>query len=604
MSEYTYYGGRKLYLNKKTDEFVTRALPDELRASGFDAREQLSSQSSRVKTSPVELEGAMAAAREVAPTHHAYTVDETNEDFLLTDRILVRFRDVLPDADIAAFAGRYGLFLKEKYGDRDYLFQVLTAAGRNPVKIVVDMNENASDVVEMAENDANMVASTYARPVPTDPSFIEQWHLHTNRSHPEFDIRSSSLCLDAWELLGQGNILGTGSPDIVIGVTDDGCRLDHADFNSTGKFAQWGYFEGELLVRRDDADANPKKMYQRGSNHGTSCAGVIAAESDSELTVGAAPRCRLLPIKWESSGSSLFISDSKLLNAINFMAPRVDIVSNSWGSRPTTRRSAFVTARIRELAVTSGRRGKGVVFLWAAGNENCPVVHNGNVDVPYTHGWAFQGATPVWVGVETSRTFVNNLAGIENVMIVAALASTARRSHYSNYGTGLTLCAPTSNSHAYGRGPVQGLGITTASGDGKKRVTSEFGGTSSATPLVAGIAALVISANPELTAPQVISILKRTASKDLDTTAYARTAPANFDPNPAWDVSPIAPFDQPVFTDVGDPDGTWSPWFGHGRVDAGAAVAEAMRGVADAAVFDAGRSPKLKPVDEPRHISA
>ncbi len=604
MSEYTYYGGQKLYLNKKTDEFVTRALPEDLRAGGFDAREQLSSQSSRVKTSPGELEETMAAAREVAPTHHAYTVDETSEDFLLTDRILVRFREVLPDADVAAFAGRYGLFMKEKYGDRDYLFQVLTAAGRNPVKIVVDLNENASDIVEMAENDANMVASTYARPLPTDPSFNDQWHLHTNRSHPDFDARSSSLCVNAWEQLGQGNILGTGNPDVVIGVTDDGCRLDHADFNSTGKFAQWGYFVGERLVRRDDGDAEPEKMYQSGSNHGTSCAGVIAAESDTELTVGAAPGCRLLPIKWESSGSSLFISDSKLLTAINFMASRVDIVSNSWGSRPTTRRSAFVTARIRALAATGGRRGKGIVFLWAAGNENCPVAHSGNVDVPFTHGWAFQGNTPVWVGVETSRTFVNNLAGIENVMIVAALASTARRSHYSNYGTGLTLCAPTSNSHAYGRGPVRGLGITTASGDTTQTVTSRFGGTSSATPLVAGIAALVISANPDLTAAQVISILKRTAGKDLDTTPYVRTPPANFDPNPNWDVSPIAPFVDPTFVDIGDPDGTWSPWFGHGRADAGRAVEAALQSLTATPVIEGGRSPKLKPIEESRQISA
>ncbi len=594
MSEYTYYGGRKLYLNKKPDEFVTRALPEELAASGFDAREQLSSKSTRVKTSPDELEAAMASAREVAPTHHAYTVEETNEDFLLTDRILVRFRKNLPEDEVATFAGRYGLFIAEKYSDRDYLFQVLTAAGRNPVKIVVDLNENESDHVEMAENDANMIASTYARPLPTDPRFEEQWHLHTRRQHPDFDARSSSLCADAWDLLGTGNILGTGSPDVVIGVTDDGCRLDHIDFNSPGKFAQWGYFEGERLVRRDDADADPRKMYQTGSNHGTSCAGVIAAESDSELTVGAAPGCRLLPIKWESSGPSLFISDSKLLTAINFMASRVDIVSNSWGSRPTTRRSAFVTARIRELSRTGGRRGKGIVFLWAAGNENCPVSHSGNIDVPYTSGWEFNGITRTWVGVRTSRTFVNNLAGIENVMIVAALASIGRRSHYSNYGTGVTITAPSSNSHTYGRLPVRGLGITTATGDAAQ-VTTRFGGTSSATPLVAGIAALVISANPELTAPEVISILKRTASKNLDTTPYGRTPAAIFDPTPSWDVSPVAPFDNPAFINVGDPDGTWSPWFGHGRVHARAAVTEALARRSDTQVLETPDAPRIRP---------
>jgi subtilisin family serine protease len=108
-------------------------------------------------------------------------------------------------------------------------------------------------------------------------------------------------------------------------VTDDGCKLDHQDFNSTGKFAAWGYFRGERLVNNTDIDAQPGEMYKSGSNHGTSCAGVIAGEADAVLTVGAAPGCRLLPIQWESDGPFLMISDSKLLTALNFVANKVDV---------------------------------------------------------------------------------------------------------------------------------------------------------------------------------------------------------------------------------------------------------------------------------------
>jgi subtilisin-like proprotein convertase family protein len=122
---------------------------------------------------------------------------------------------------------------------------------------------------------------------------------------------------------------------------------------------------------------------------------------------------------------------------------------------------------------------------------------------------------------------------------------------------------------------VRGLGITTTTGESIS-VTHSFGGTSSATPLVAGVAALTISANPNLSALEVISILKQTASKDLDFSDYPRTPPANFDFDTSWDVSPIAPFDSGAFFDNGDAEGTWSPWFGHGRVDAEAAVAEAL----------------------------
>jgi subtilisin-like proprotein convertase family protein len=88
---------------------------------------------------------------------------------------------------------------------------------------------------------------------------------------------------------------------------------------------------------------------------------------------------------------------------------------------------------------------------------------------------------------------------------------------------------------------------------------------------------LTISANPDLTAAEVVSVLKQTASKDLSFEGYPRTPSASFDSDTSWDVSPVAPFDHGDFTDIGVPDGTWSPWFGHGRVDAAAAVAEARR---------------------------
>jgi subtilisin-like proprotein convertase family protein len=232
-----------------------------------------------------------------------------------------------------------------------------------------------------------------------------------------------------------------------------------------------------------------------------------------------------------------------------------------------------VINRITELAQTGGRRGRGIVFLWAAGNENFPISHQAQIDVPFDSGWNEFGQ---WRGVRTSRRFRNNLVGIPGVMHVAALASNARRSHYSNYGTGISICAPSSNSHEYRRLSVTGLRITTTTGD-PGGVTPSFGGTSSATPLTAGVAALTISANPNLTAQEVVSILNQTASKDLSMDTYPRTPAAAFDPNPLWDVSPIAPFDTGAFNNVGAADGTWSPWFGHGRVDAAGAVREALR---------------------------
>jgi subtilisin-like proprotein convertase family protein len=250
-------------------------------------------------------------------------------------------------------------------------------------------------------------------------------------------------------------------------------------------------------------------------------------------------------------------------------------VSNSWAAAPT---AAGRRSHLRQLAASGGRRGR-IVFLWAAGNENCPIEHSGNIEIPYTDGW--NDDLTAWVGVKASPVFSHNLVGIPGVLHIAALGSTAQRSHYSNYGTGIDLCAPSSNGHEYFRLDVPGLGITTTSGGTVQAQTTKFGGTSSATPLVAGIAALVISANPQLTALEVISILKRTASKNLNQQAYPRTPPASFDQHTEWDVSPATPFQDGAFTDIHHADGTWSPWFGHGRVDAQAAVAMVLQGVVD-----------------------
>lgn len=568
---YTYRGGRRIELDKSADEFVVRAAPEALDTLGATDLERVSPSSTRGHVAPGDLDATMSRSREIAPTHHAYTVAESGQDFLITDRVFVSFRQALDAQAVAAFAGRYGLLQCERYSDRDFLFQLTNDTGMNPVKLVVKLSED-EPLVEMAENDLNYLAEKQAVVLPTDTDYLRQWHLHGRMNHPQVDPRANARCEAAWQLLE-----GYGNHDIVVGVTDDGCRLDHPDFDSDGKFAHWGYFVGNRLVTRGEPDANPAGMYQAGANHGTSCAGVIAGEVDGVLTVGAAPGCRLLPIKWESQGPSLLLNDSKLLAAINFVADKVDVLSNSWGIVPLNLTATVVVNRIRALALTGGRRGKGILFLWAAGNDNCPINHTSNRDVPYSNGWGVVSGAWRWVGVRTARRFENSLADVPGVLHVAALASTARRSHYSNYGSGVDLCAPTSNSHSYWRMEVAGLGVTTTTGE-SMRVTADFGGTSSATPLVAGVAALVLSANPQLSALEVASILCRSASRDLDVTPYPRTPPANFDPNPVWDISPVAPFDNGSFVAAGHPDGSWSPWFGHGRVDAEAAVAQARQG--------------------------
>jgi subtilisin-like proprotein convertase family protein len=567
---YTYRAGKKVRLRKSKDELIVRQTPEKLPADvDFRNLQQVSSASTRITTDTSRLEQVMSRARAIAPAHHAYYEEAGDSPFLITDRIFCSFHTPPTDDQLNAFTSRYALVLLERYGDRDFLFQLTNHTGMNPVKLVVRLNEQ-DDSVDHAEHDMNHHVYTSNLPLPTDPDYIRQWHLHTHFNHADYDHRSCARCEDAWKLLDN-----YGSNTITIAITDDGCRLDHSDFDSPGKFPGWAYFRGDRLITSDDIDADPDEMYKQGSNHGTSCAGVAAGEVDASLVVGAAPGCRLLPVQWESSGPSLYISSSRMLKVLDYLAGRADIVSNSWGTVPVNVWPAIVVDRIRQLALTGGPRGKGILFCWAAGNEDCPINADTDIDVPYTHGVEVQGGALVWVGVQTARHFENNLVGIPGVMHVAACASTAQRSHYSNYGPGIGISAPSSNSHTYYRMLVHGLGITTTTG-ATGAVTDSFGGTSSATPLVAGIAALVLSANTALSALDVASMLKRKASRNVDFQGYPRTEPTSYDPDTSWDVSPVAPYSDGSFTDTGSEDGTCSMWYGCGLVDARAAVAGAL----------------------------
>src|SRR5262249_15181874 len=190
----------------------------------------------------------------------------TGREFLITDRILVTFKPGVSRAQIDALAARYGLVAQRWYSEREALFQLTDHTGMNPVKLVVKLNEDEGALVETAEHDLNYRMTRYQLQLPTDPRYATQWHLHTRTSSADVDPRSSARCEEAWSLLDD-----FGSANVVVAVTDDGCRLDHSDFRQPGKFAGWGYMVGSRLVTNASVDADPDAMYEPGQNHGTAC---------------------------------------------------------------------------------------------------------------------------------------------------------------------------------------------------------------------------------------------------------------------------------------------------------------------------------------------
>ena len=538
-----------------------------------------------------QLDADMKRIRESRVAHHLY-LDPAGAPFLITDQIIVSYSAPPTDSQLQPLLERYALSVVKRLGDRELILRLSDETGMNPVKLVVALSEALPEGVRLVEHNLEHLARRHEEE-SAEPLYPRQWHLHRESDHPDVDPRSSARCDGAWELLRGG-----GSEEIVVCVLDDGCALDHEDFNGPSKFAAWGYFDGDVhgghvfdkrFIHSELEGADPARMHEEGQNHGTACCGVIGAERDGELTLGAAYGCRLLPIKVLSQGPYLYFDDGDLLEVLDYIADKVDVMSNSWGSSPSRLFAAQVIERLDRLSVSGGPRGQGILFLWAAGNENCLLNYEAEQPVPYTHGWQPGMGGAKWVGVETRRVFQNNLAEHPGVLHVAALASTAQRAHYSNYGPGIDLCAASSNAHAYYRMKVPGLGITTVEGDTTEGITHSFGGTSSATPLVAAVAALTLSADPSLSAVELRQILLDSANRDLNLSPYAKTPPADFDDEPSWDVSPIAPFDRGDFNQDG-----WSPWFGYGSVDATAAVRRALDRVGELRVSEtAKRTPAV-----------
>jgi subtilisin family serine protease len=145
------------------------------------------------------------------------------------------------------------------------------------------------------------------------------------------------------------------------------------------------------------------------------------------------------------------------------------------------------------------------------------------------------GCVVVFAAGNSYGTCVDYPAKLASVMAVGAVTNLGTRSTYSNRGTDLDVVAPSNAAPGQAGAGVRTTDRMGAAGYGAGNYTPSFGGTSAACPAVAGVAALVLSVDPTATSSEVRTLLINTAT-DMGT--------AGFDND-----------------------------FGHGRVNAGAALA-------------------------------
>jgi len=319
---------------------------------------------------------------------------------------------------------------------------------------------------------------------PNDTHFNLLWHLKNDGTQAVGAVAGNDVNITAaWDLY-----TGTG---VNISIVDDGLETAHEDLAANART------DIDIDINYGDLDPTPDIS---GDDHGTACAGVAAGVGNNAKGItGAAFNSKLIGIRLISQAASDSQEGQAMTHqsAPTLAVDRIHISSNSWGE-PDGGDTLGLPGPLMKAAwadgTTNGRGGKGIVYTWAAGNGRS-VSDDSNYD-----------------GYANSRY----------VIAVGASNAAGAQSTYSEDGANLLVNAPSSGGGSgvgitttdrmgtTGYSPITDPNIALASND----YTDTFGGTSSATPLVSGVIALMLQANPALTWRDVRHILVETATKN------------------------------------------------------------------------------------------
>lgn len=503
-------GGKELVLSKASDRFTVRPTDssaiEELAPSISAQRQGLipRTQLQEFAVEPQKRDEVMQATRnnhDVAYVSHVYQIRGNPETLIyLTDQLTIQFIPEMKSEAIRAIAAALGLELLKSLEDipNTFVFQLTSQARENPIKIANRLMGRPE--VLIAEPEIVVPQEPHYR--PQDDRYSQQWYLQ----HYGGSMLAPDSHIDvekAWDIT-------RGKRSIVVAITDDAIDLNHPDFQGQGK----------VVAPRDfkDKDFLPLPG-SKSESHGTACAGIAVAEENGNGIVGVAPGCALMPIR-----TTGFLDDSTIEELFDWaIKHNASVISCSWGPATVSFSLSLRQRAAITRAATKGREGKGCVIVFAAGNANRPV--NGTI---FEKGWSknvLKGPTK-WLGGFTVHP---------DVITVSASTSLSKKSAYSNWGANVSVCAPSNNAppgmwfektgFISTAPPVKvslpGKGVFSTDqvggpGYDPGDFVRSFGGTSSACPVVAGVAALVLSVNPNLRAQEVRQILEQTADKIVD----------------------------------------------------------------------------------------
>ena len=316
---------------------------------------------------------------------------------------------------------------------------------------------------------------------PNDTYFNSQWHLLATTNNVGGNAGHDINVTPVWD-----RFRGAG---VTIGIVDSGVELTHLDLAAN--------LDSALTYDFADNDANASPVDWDREQHGTAVAGIAAAVGNNSRGVaGVAYEAKLAPHRLITDAA---ITDLQIANALGYRLDAIPIKNNSWGA-PTLGAdlnylSGLLSRTLADAAET-GRGGRGTLYVFSAGN------------------YADWGDDVNYDGLKNSLYSV--LAG--------AIMQDGTAAFFSNPGAALVVSAP---CHSYGAvrtlttdltGSTYGFNTNGSVGEiANRSYTQLFTGTSAAAPMVSGVIALMLEANPNLGWRDVQEILLRSATHNQPT---------------------------------------------------------------------------------------
>ncbi|BBM86576.1 S8 family serine peptidase [Candidatus Uabimicrobium amorphum] len=423
----------------------------------------------------------------ITSVYPIYTLDDGFE-LGMTNEILVKFKKNVSENELNALKERLELTAIQKTS----FYEILTTPKKNHVLDIVNSLEE-SGLVDYAH--ANfLVAVQQQNFIPNDEYFARQFSLHNTGQVINEHAGTADADIDAPEAWG----LTTGSEEITVAVIDEGVSLNHPDLPRRRLVV----IDGCNFADGNPNDPSPK----RDGNHGNACAGLVAAEQNNGIGIsGVAPNCKIMPIRIPFGRN---IPLSKYVNAIDFAWQNgADVISNSWAFRTTIEIPSI--SRAINRAINRGRQGKGCVVLFSAGNTANHASNNrGRVLTPAN----VPGV--ITVGASDRNDFQANYSPTSRLIDVVAPSHRAYATQIRNESFEVwSIDIPGARGKNPGKTSPHRNEIRPNSGSNPLSYTARFGGTSASCPIVAGVAALILSVDAQLTQRQVFQMITSTADK-------------------------------------------------------------------------------------------